>query len=142
MSETAAPASAPVSAPAGGEPQATSAATGGIIVHHLDHSRSQRILWLLVRYSLCPISRRPWTCFAGGARGSLFNQSGFGATRNTMKRLNLSQKYERLPSRLAPPELKEVFPLGKSPILQDGDLTLAESGAIVGEIYVPHVACD
>jgi len=40
-----------------------------------------------------------------------------------------------LPSRLAPPELKEVFPLGKSPILQDGDLTLAESGAIIGETY-------
>jgi glutathione S-transferase len=46
--------------------------------------------------------------------------------------LPVSQKYERLPSRLAPPELKEVFPLGKAPILQDGDITLAESGAIVG----------
>lgn len=31
--------------------------------------------------------------------------------------------------------MKEVFPLGKSPILQDGELIVAESGAIVGETY-------
>ena len=55
--------------------------------------------------------------------------------RNTIKCLGLSQKYERLPSRFAPPEMKEVFPLGKSPILQDGELIVAESGAIVGETY-------
>ena len=136
MSETADLAAAPASAPAG-EPQGTSSGTGGIIVHHLNNSRSQRVLWLLVRYSFCPIRCRfePVLGFAGGARDSLFNQGGFDATRETIKYLHFSQKYERLPSRLAPPELKEVFPLGKSPILQDGDLTLAESGAIVGETY-------
>ena len=57
MSETAAP--APASAPAAGGPQGTSAetteTTGGIIVHHLNNSRSQRILWLLVRYTFCPL---------------------------------------------------------------------------------------
>lgn len=34
---------------------------------------------------------------------------------------------------LAPKELKDVHPLGKSPVLTDGDKTIAESGAIVGE---------
>ena len=33
---------------------------------------------------------------------------------------------------LAPKELKDVHPLGKSPVLTDGDKTIAESGAIVG----------
>ena len=60
MSETAVP--APASTPAAGEPQGTSAqtteTTGGIIVHHLNNSRSQRILWLLVRYTFCPL----WRC--------------------------------------------------------------------------------
>lgn len=36
----------------------------------------------------------------------------------------------------APPELKKVHPLGKSPIITDGDVTLAESGAIVGEYQI------
>ena len=52
MSETAVPASA-------GEPQDTSTAapaSGGIIVHHLNNSRSQRLLWLLVRRSFYPLS--------------------------------------------------------------------------------------
>jgi glutathione S-transferase len=69
-----------------------------IVVHHLNNSRSQRVLWLLeelgVEYELRRYQRDP----------------------NTM---------------LAPPELKAVHPLGKSPVIVDGDLTLAESGAIV-----------
>lgn len=69
-----------------------------IIVHHLNNSRSQRILWLLeelgVEYRI--------------------------------------QRYERDPkTMLAPPELHAVHPLGKSPVISDGELTLAESGAII-----------
>ena len=69
-----------------------------IIVHHLNNSRSQRILWLLeelgVEYRI--------------------------------------QRYERDPkTMLAPPELRAVHPLGKSPVISDGELTLAESGAII-----------
>ncbi|WP_374422563.1 glutathione S-transferase family protein [Chromobacterium sp.] len=69
-----------------------------IIVHHLNNSRSQRVLWLL-------------------------------------EELNLHyrvQHYQRDPvTLLAPPELKAVHPLGKSPVICDGELTLAESGAII-----------
>lgn len=69
-----------------------------ITVHHLNNSRSQRVLWLL-------------------------------------EELNLHyriQHYQRDPlTLLAPPELKAVHPLGKSPVISDGELTLAESGAIV-----------
>ena len=69
-----------------------------IILHHLNHSRSQRILWLL-------------------------------------EELELDydiQYYERDPeTMLAPPTLRQVHPLGKSPVITDGDLTLAESGAII-----------
>ena len=69
-----------------------------ITVHHLNHSRSQRILWLLEELGL-PYELR---------------------------------RYERDPrTLLAPPELRKVHPLGKSPVVTDGDLTLAESGAIV-----------
>ncbi len=40
--------------------------------------------------------------------------------------------YQRDPETiLAPPELKEVHPLGKSPVITDGDITVAESGAII-----------
>lgn len=69
-----------------------------LIVHHLEHSRSQRILWLLeelqVDYEIQLYKRHPKT-------------------------------------RLAPPELREVHPLGKSPVITDGDITVAETGAIV-----------
>jgi Glutathione S-transferase len=42
------------------------------------------------------------------------------------------KRYERDPrTRLAPPELKAVHPLGKSPVLQDGAITVAETGAVV-----------
>ena len=67
-------------------------------VHHLNNSRSQRILWLLEEI---------------GAPYEIVH-------------------YKRgTPIPLAPPELKEVHPLGKSPVITDGDKTIAESGAIV-----------
>jgi glutathione S-transferase len=69
-----------------------------ITVHHLETSRSQRVLWLLeelgVPYELKLYKRHPVT-------------------------------------RLAPPELKKIHPLGKSPVITDGDLVVAESGAIL-----------
>ena len=69
-----------------------------IIVHHLDNSRSQRILWLLEELGL-PYEIR---------------------------------LYRRDPETiLAPRELRAIHPLGKSPVITDGELTLAESGAIV-----------
>ena len=69
-----------------------------IIVHHLNNSRSQRVLWLLEELGLAYEVKR------------------YERDRKTM---------------LAPPELRAVHPLGKSPVITDGDLTLAESGAIV-----------
>ncbi|UCH48845.1 MAG: glutathione S-transferase family protein [Betaproteobacteria bacterium] len=69
-----------------------------IVIHHLNNSRSQRILWLLeelgIEYRLEKYSRDPKT-------------------------------------NLAPPELRAIHPLGKSPVMQDGDLILPESGAII-----------
>jgi glutathione S-transferase len=69
-----------------------------IVVHHLNNSRSQRILWLLEELGLAYEVRR----------------------------------YQRdAKTMLAPPELRAVHPLGKSPVISDGEVTLAESGAIV-----------
>ncbi|KAG8805068.1 hypothetical protein FRC18_006898 [Serendipita sp. 400] len=68
-----------------------------IVLHHLENSRSQRVLWLLEELQV------PYTI----------------------------KHYKRLPTQLAPPELKKIHPLGKSPIITDGDLVIAESGAIV-----------
>jgi glutathione S-transferase len=69
-----------------------------ITVHHLNNSRSQRILWLLEELGL------PYEI----------------------------KRYQRdARTMLAPPELLEVHPLGKSPVITDGDITVAESGAIV-----------
>lgn len=69
-----------------------------IVVHHLNNSRSQRVLWLLEELGLEYEIRR----------------------------------YQRNPkTMLAPPELRQVHPLGKSPVISDGPLTLAESGAII-----------
>lgn len=69
-----------------------------LVVHHLNNSRSQRVLWLLEELQLPYEIRR----------------------------------YERDPqTMLAPPELRAVHPLGKSPVISDGGLTLAESGAIL-----------
>jgi len=69
-----------------------------ITVHHLNNSRSQRILWLLEELGL------PYE----------------------IKRYQRDAK-----TMLAPPELLKVHPLGKSPVVTDGDVTVAESGAIV-----------
>src|SRR3954447_8326447 len=72
-----------------------------LTLHHLNDSRSQRILWLLEELGV------PYD----------------------MKR------YQRdLRTRLAPPELANIHPLGKSPVITDGDVKLAESGAIVDYI--------
>ncbi len=69
-----------------------------IIVHHLENSRSQRILWLLEELSL------PYSV----------------------------KRYARNPkTMLAPPELKAVHPLGKSPVIEDDAMVVAETGAIV-----------
>lgn len=69
-----------------------------LVVHHLNDSRSQRILWLLeelgVPYEIKPYQRDSQT-------------------------------------RLAPLELKQVHPLGKSPVITDGGKTVIESGAII-----------
>ena len=69
-----------------------------IVLHHLENSRSQRILWLLeelgVQYEV--------------------------------------KRYERDPKTgLAPPELLSIHSLGKSPVITDGEISVAESGAIV-----------
>ena len=69
-----------------------------IIVHHLENSRSQRVLWLLEELGLEYEVRR------------------YERNRETM---------------LAPPELARIHPLGKSPLIEDGGRTLAETGAIV-----------
>lgn len=51
------------------------------------------------------------------------------------------RRYERDPrTRLAPPELKAIHPLGKSPVIQDGDVTVAETGAIVEYLLETHGA--
>jgi glutathione S-transferase len=72
-----------------------------LTLHHLNDSRSQRILWLLEE---------------------------LGTPHEIMR-------YQRdAQTRLAPPELKAVHPLGKSPIIVDGDVRIAESGAIVDYI--------
>jgi glutathione S-transferase len=69
-----------------------------IVVHHLNNSRSQRIVWLLEELGT-PYRVEPY--------------------RRDAK------------TNLAPPELRAVHPLGKAPVIQDGALVLAESGAIV-----------
>lgn len=70
----------------------------GIVVHHLNNSRSQRVLWLLEELGLDYEVKR----------------------------------YERDPETMrAPAELRQIHPLGKSPIVTDGDLVLAETGAII-----------
>jgi glutathione S-transferase len=69
-----------------------------LTVHHLNNSRSQRVLWLLEELEV------PYEIV----------------------------KYERdRKTLLAPPELQKIHPLGKSPVVTDGALTIAESGAIL-----------
>lgn len=78
-----------------------------IRVHHLEQSRSFRVLWLLeelgIDYQLVEYCRDPVT-------------------------------------RLAPLELERVNALGKSPVVEDGDLTLFESGAIIDYLIRRHGA--
>ena len=99
---------------------ASSGESGSLVLHHLNNSRSQRILWLLVSFSIThasiPISRdAPFPC--------LQEELGIPYT---------IKEYVRLPSSFAPPELRAVHPLGRSPVITDGDVVVAESGAIVG----------
>ena len=76
-----------------------------ITVHHLEHSRSQRVLWLLEELGL------PYAV----------------------------KHYQRDPkTSLAPPELRKVHPLGKSPVITDGGRTVAESGAIIEYLVERH----
>ena len=76
-----------------------------ITVHHLENSRSQRVLWLLEElgppYTVRRDARQPVTL-------------------------------------LAPPELKAVHPLGKSPVIDDDGTVVAESGAIVEYLVDTH----
>jgi len=76
-----------------------------ITVHHLNNSRSQRVLWLLEEL------------------GVPYEIKRYERDRKTM---------------LAPPELRQVHPLGKSPVITDGAFTLAESGAIVEYLIDQH----
>jgi glutathione S-transferase len=76
-----------------------------IIVHHLNNSRSQRILWMLEE--------------VGAPYEIKFHQRD-------------------AQTRLAPPELKKIHPLGKSPVIEDNGKTLAESGAIVEYLAVKY----
>ena len=69
-----------------------------ITLHHLNNSRSQRILWLLEEL------------------GVPYDIKRYQRDAHTM---------------LAPPELRAIHPLGKSPVITDGALTIAESGAII-----------
>ena len=69
-----------------------------VVVHHLNNSRSQRVLWLLEELGV------PYEIV----------------------------RYERdAKTMLAPPSLLAIHPLGKSPVIVDGDVTTAESGAII-----------
>jgi glutathione S-transferase len=76
-----------------------------IIVHHLNDSRSQRVLWLLEELGLPYEVRR------------------YQRDSKTM---------------LAPAELRAVHPLGKSPVIEDGAVTMAETGAIVETLLAAH----
>ena len=75
-----------------------------IVVHHLNDSRSQRILWLLEELAL------PYEI----------------------------KHHKRMDTRLAPPELKAIHPLGKSPVITDNGKTVYESGAIVDYVIRRH----
>ena len=80
-----------------------------ITVHHLENSRSQRVLWLLEEMGLPYEVKR------------------YARNRKTM---------------LAPPKLKQVHALGKSPVITErttgGDITVAESGAIIEHLLDSH----
>ena len=76
-----------------------------ITVHHLNNSRSQRVLWLLEELAL------PYEI----------------------------KHYQRdSQTMLAPESLRQVHPLGKSPVITEGDVTVAESGAIIEYLVERH----
>ena len=76
-----------------------------LVVHHLENSRSQRVLWLLEELGL------PYEIV----------------------------HYKRdATTMMAPPELLAVHPLGKSPVITDGETTVAETGAIVEYILAQY----
>ncbi len=76
-----------------------------ITVHHLNNSRSQRVLWFLEELEV------PYT-------------------------ITSYQRDET--TNLAPPELKAIHPLGKSPVITDGDMVIAESGLILEYLAERH----
>ena len=76
-----------------------------IVVHHLNNSRSQRIVWLLEELGL---------------------------------EYEIAHHARDAVTKLAPPELLEVHPLGKSPVIEDGGVVVAESGAIVDYLIERH----
>ncbi|WP_372706715.1 glutathione S-transferase family protein [Brevundimonas sp.] len=76
-----------------------------ITVHHLNDSRSQRILWLLEEL------------------GEPYEVKRYQRDARTM---------------LAPPELRAIHPLGKSPVLDDGAACVAETGAIIEYLLETH----
>ncbi len=76
-----------------------------ITVHHLENSRSQRVLWVLEELGLPYEVKR------------------YDRDKNTS---------------LAPPELKTIHPLGKSPVIEEGGRVLAETGAIVEHLIETH----
>ena len=86
-----------------------------LIVHHLENSRSQRLLWLLEEIGLAYEIKR------------------YARDKKTMR---------------APPELKRIHPLGKSPLLEDDGVLFAESGAIIEHLvaktgkFDPPVSAD
>jgi glutathione S-transferase len=75
-----------------------------IVVHHLNNSRSHRVLWLLEELGVSYEIRY----------------------------------YQRDAGLRAPPALRDIHPLGKSPVITDGSLTLAESGAIIDYLVESH----
>ena len=76
-----------------------------ITLHHLNNSRSQRILWLLEEIGV------PYEI----------------------------EFYQRdAKTNLAPPELTAIHPLGKSPVITDGDIKIAESGAMIDYLIRVH----
>lgn len=76
-----------------------------ITVHHLNNSRSQRVLWLLEEI------------------GAAYEVKRYQRDAATLR---------------APPELKAVHPLGKSPVVTDGESTIAETGAIIEYLLEQH----
>ena len=76
-----------------------------LTVHHLNNSRSQRVLWLLEELELD---------------------------------YSISKYQRDAETNLAPPELEAVHPLGKSPVITDGENTIIESGAIIDYVLRQH----